>query len=90
MPAEDEAAAGVAVEAMSKCRRVRQTEAQLIKGTFKIRTAAGSAMHGNPCRLVENQDQTVSIKHPLRQKRQRGFRSQGRDSVFQGFSGWFG
>jgi hypothetical protein len=64
MAAEDEAAAGVAVEAVSKRRRVRQTETQLIKGAFKIRTAAGSAMHGNPCGLVDDQYETVAIQDP--------------------------
>ena len=64
MPAEDEAATGVAVEAMSERRRMGQTEAQLIKGAFEIWTAAGSAVHGNPRRLVDDQYEPVTIEHP--------------------------
>src|SRR5207248_10709513 len=67
MPAEDEAATGVAVEAMSERRRMGQTETQLVKAAFEIRTTAGSAMHGNPRRLVDDQYQTVAIEHPSRQ-----------------------
>ena len=65
MPAEHQAAAGVAVEPMGERRRVRQAEAQLIEAAFEIRTAAGAGMHRNPRRLVDDQDQPVAIKDAI-------------------------
>jgi hypothetical protein len=68
MPAEDEAAAGVAVEPMSERWGVRQTKTQLIEATFEIRAAAGSGMHGDARWLVDDQYEPVAIEHPSGQR----------------------
>jgi hypothetical protein len=40
---------------MGKTRRVRQAEAQRIEAAFEIRPPAGTGMHGDPRRLVDDQ-----------------------------------
>ena len=47
---------------MGERRRVRQPEAQLIEPTFEIGAAAGAGMHGDPGRLVDDEDQPVAIE----------------------------
>src|SRR5438270_1055473 len=62
VPPQHQTAAGVAIETVRERRRVRQAEAQLVELAFEIGTAAGAGMHGNPGRLVDDDDQTVAIK----------------------------
>jgi hypothetical protein len=62
VPPQDQAAAGVAVETVGKCRRVRQTKAQLVEATFEIWSATGAGVHRNPRRLVDDEDQTVPVQ----------------------------
>jgi hypothetical protein len=62
VPPQYQAAAGVAIETVSKRRRVRQAKAQLVEAAFEIASATGAGMHGNPGRLVDDEDQTVAIK----------------------------
>ena len=50
---------------MGKRRRVWQAEAQLGEPAFEIGAAAGAGMHGNPGRLVDDQDETVAIKNAI-------------------------
>ena len=68
MPAEDEAAAGIAIEPMGKTRRVRQPEAQRIEAAFEVRTTARTGMHRDPRRLVDDQYETVAIEDAVRQR----------------------
>src|SRR5215472_9036334 len=65
MPAKDEATGGVAVETMRERRRMRQTEAQLIKRALEVGTPARPGMHGDPRRFVEHEDQPVAIEDAL-------------------------
>jgi hypothetical protein len=50
---------------MGECRRVRQAKAQLIKAAFEIGAAAGAGMHGNPSRLVDDEDESVAVENAL-------------------------
>src|SRR5262249_34650365 len=68
MSAEHKTAAGVAVEPMGERRSVRQAKAQPTEAAFEIRTAAGTGMHRNPCRLVDNQYEPVAIEHAIGQR----------------------
>jgi len=68
MPAEDETAAGIAIEPMGKTRRVRQAEAQCTEPAFEIRTTARTGMHRDPRGLVDDQYQTVAIEDAVRQR----------------------
>jgi hypothetical protein len=43
-------------------RRVRQTEAQFVEPAFEIGTAAGPGVDGNAGRLVDDDDQAVTIE----------------------------
>ena len=65
MPAEHETAAGVAVEPMGERRRIWQTETQRIEAAFEIRTTAGTGVHGNPRRLVDDQDQPIPVQNTV-------------------------
>src|SRR5215472_33756 len=65
MAPQHEAAAGVAIEPMSERRRVRQTGAQFVKPAFEIGSAARAGMHGDPRRLVDHEDQPITIEHAL-------------------------
>ena len=69
MAAEDETAASVAVEPVGEGRRVWEAETQRIKAAFEIGTAAGTGMHRDPGRLVDDQDQPVAIEDPTDQRR---------------------
>src|SRR5947209_2346905 len=65
VPPQHQAAAGIAIEPMGESRRVWQAEAQVVEPTFEIGPASGAGMHGNPGRLVDDENQTVAIEHPL-------------------------
>src|SRR5262249_27183209 len=65
MAAEDEAAAGVAVETMSERRWVWQAKTQRIKAAFEIGTTAGAGMHGDPRGLVDDQYEPIAVEHTV-------------------------
>src|SRR6202030_1737426 len=62
VPPQYQATAGVAVEAVRECRRLRQAEAQFVERAFEVWPAAGAGMHRNPGRLVDDEDQPIAIK----------------------------
>ncbi len=66
--AEDQAAAGVAIEPVGEGRRPRQTEAQAVEIVLEIGAAAGSGVDRQPRRLVQDEDQPVTIEQARQQE----------------------
>src|SRR3546814_19100906 len=67
--AEDQAAAGVAVEPVGETRRPRQAEAQHVEALLHVDAAAGAGMHRHSRRLVEHQHQAVAVEHPVLERK---------------------
>jgi hypothetical protein len=65
MAAQHQAAAGVAVEPVRKGGRMREAEAQAVELLLKVGTAAGAGVHRDACRLVDDQDQPVTIQYAV-------------------------
>src|SRR5579872_2276951 len=74
MPSEDQAARGVAVQAVRKRWLTRQPEAQGVKIVLEARSAFRTGMNRDAGRLVENEHHPVAIDEP----RCRFFRGHGR------------
>src|SRR5579862_7459790 len=62
MPAENEAARSLAIEAMNEGGLSRQTEAQRLEIVFEARAALRAAMNGDSGGLVDDQHQPVPIE----------------------------
>ncbi len=83
MAAEDQAAAGIAIEPVGEGRRFRQTEAEAVEIVLQIGATAGSGVDREPRRLVQDEDQPVTVEQ-ARQQEIRGLsggarRDPGRD-----------
>ena len=63
MAPEHKASGGVLVEAMRQGGRTRQAEPQGVEMILQAGAAFRSAMHREPGRLVDDQHQSIAIKH---------------------------
>jgi len=64
MAPKNEAAGCVLVEPVRENRRARQAKPQCVERSLEIGAALGSAMHGKPGGLVDDQHQPVAMEHP--------------------------
>lgn len=60
--AQDQTAAGIAVQSVRQVRRLFCVELKIGKMIFQIRPAARTCMHRQTCRFVDNQDICVFIE----------------------------
>ena len=63
--AEQQNAAGVAVEPMGKTRPLLGVEAQRVEQPVEMARGAGAALHGEPGRLVDGDDVVVAVDHQI-------------------------
>jgi hypothetical protein len=62
MASQHQHARRVGVEPMGERRRPRQAEAQIVEALLEIGRLARAGMHGKASRLVDHQDQSVTME----------------------------